>query len=299
MNLSKREQDLLRRGLDKATTPDEAETAAKNFFKELRKRGVDGYKFEEAANTSPPKPPPPPTWTPPPQPPPPTSRGWEGYRPGPPAQKSSNGAKSWSWLLFIVTLALTRNFFVALFMSWIIGALFTSGGFRLAVGRFILGLVGLFILVGVIAGINKSGEIARANSYAPVTYPSATPFSPPAENAVPDLTPEPTPTPSLSARTPQWGAAYSPDRSYKVYHWEYLSSGRRIRARYLGVQPTMGELPNDPEFGDMWEVPITNHFWIWTVPGGWQFAADHAPATNDNPTPTPSPTASRKRHRHQ
>jgi hypothetical protein len=45
MNLSDKEQTFLVRGLDKATTPDEADTCAKNFFKELRKRGIDGYRF--------------------------------------------------------------------------------------------------------------------------------------------------------------------------------------------------------------------------------------------------------------
>ena len=45
MNLSDKERTFLVRGLDKATTPDEADTCAKNFFKELRKRGIDGYRF--------------------------------------------------------------------------------------------------------------------------------------------------------------------------------------------------------------------------------------------------------------
>jgi len=45
MNLSDKERTFLVRGLDKATTPDEADTCAKNFFKELRKRGIDGYWF--------------------------------------------------------------------------------------------------------------------------------------------------------------------------------------------------------------------------------------------------------------
>jgi hypothetical protein len=45
MNLSDKEQTFLVRGLDKATTPDEAETCAKNFFKELRERGISGYQF--------------------------------------------------------------------------------------------------------------------------------------------------------------------------------------------------------------------------------------------------------------
>ena len=45
MNLSDKEQTFLVRGLDKATTSDEADTCAKNFFKELRSRGIDGYRF--------------------------------------------------------------------------------------------------------------------------------------------------------------------------------------------------------------------------------------------------------------
>ena len=90
MNLSKREEDLLRRGLDKATTADEAETAAKNFFKELRKRGVDGYKFVEPTLPTPPRSQPQqsqqsqqPQWTPPSptysQPPPPKKKSRFGF----------------------------------------------------------------------------------------------------------------------------------------------------------------------------------------------------------------------------
>jgi hypothetical protein len=45
MNLSDKEQTFLVRGLDKATTADEADTCAKNFFKELRARRIDGYQF--------------------------------------------------------------------------------------------------------------------------------------------------------------------------------------------------------------------------------------------------------------
>src|SRR6516162_9444210 len=45
MNLSDKERTFVVRGLDKATTPDEADTCAKNFFKELRSRGIDGYRF--------------------------------------------------------------------------------------------------------------------------------------------------------------------------------------------------------------------------------------------------------------
>jgi hypothetical protein len=45
MNLSDKEQTFLVRGLDKATTRAEADTCAKNFFKELRSRGIDGYRF--------------------------------------------------------------------------------------------------------------------------------------------------------------------------------------------------------------------------------------------------------------
>jgi hypothetical protein len=45
MNLSDKERTFVVRGLDKATTPDEADTCAKNFFKELRSRGIDGHQF--------------------------------------------------------------------------------------------------------------------------------------------------------------------------------------------------------------------------------------------------------------
>src|SRR6516162_2385566 len=45
MNLSDKERTFVVRGLDNATTPDEADTCARNFFKELRKRGIDGYRF--------------------------------------------------------------------------------------------------------------------------------------------------------------------------------------------------------------------------------------------------------------
>jgi hypothetical protein len=63
MNLSDKEQAFLVRGLDKATTPDEAETCAKNFFKLLRARGVESYALlAQLAAAS--KAPPPPTQQP-------------------------------------------------------------------------------------------------------------------------------------------------------------------------------------------------------------------------------------------
>src|SRR5262245_14062406 len=45
MKITERENLLLRRALDKATTPSEAETAAKAFVESLRHRGVSGYDF--------------------------------------------------------------------------------------------------------------------------------------------------------------------------------------------------------------------------------------------------------------
>jgi hypothetical protein len=45
MTLSDKEQAFLVRGLDRATTPDEADTCAKNFFKLLRERGAESYKI--------------------------------------------------------------------------------------------------------------------------------------------------------------------------------------------------------------------------------------------------------------
>jgi hypothetical protein len=93
MKLTQKENLLLRRALDKATTPAEAQTAARAFVESLRARGVNGYDFVPADRSGPapksndsyagraqsppptkhPEPPPPPVdpappqWTTPPQ----------------------------------------------------------------------------------------------------------------------------------------------------------------------------------------------------------------------------------------
>jgi hypothetical protein len=66
--LTKRESDLLRRALDKATTQAEAETAARAFIDSLRKRGLDGYAFVPPDRVGPPPPQQGHEWSPPPQP---------------------------------------------------------------------------------------------------------------------------------------------------------------------------------------------------------------------------------------
>src|SRR5262245_43569854 len=53
--LSNREENLLRRGLDQASSETEARLAAARLFDSLRKRGIDGYQILEtlARDTSP------------------------------------------------------------------------------------------------------------------------------------------------------------------------------------------------------------------------------------------------------
>lgn len=84
MKLTEKENLLLRRALDKATTPAEAQTAARAFVDSLRARGISGYDFFVPPERSGPPPrqpgastPPPPRPAPPPprptSPPPPRS----------------------------------------------------------------------------------------------------------------------------------------------------------------------------------------------------------------------------------
>ena len=56
MKITKKENLLLRRALDAATTEAEAETAAKALVKALRKRQVRGYDFVPAERTGGPPP---------------------------------------------------------------------------------------------------------------------------------------------------------------------------------------------------------------------------------------------------
>jgi hypothetical protein len=52
--LTKRENDLLRRALDKAATPEEARTAARVFIESLRARGINAYDFIPPERSGPP-----------------------------------------------------------------------------------------------------------------------------------------------------------------------------------------------------------------------------------------------------
>jgi hypothetical protein len=77
MKITERENLLLRRALDKATTPAEAETAAKAFVESLRRRGINGYDFVPPEREGPP-----PRPEPEPQsPPPPEQEYWRSGRP--------------------------------------------------------------------------------------------------------------------------------------------------------------------------------------------------------------------------
>jgi hypothetical protein len=75
MNLTEREQNLLLRALDKASSTTEADKAAEALIESLRKRGISGYDFLDKFKA---------TYTPPtpstPQPQPTSAkRGWEGW----------------------------------------------------------------------------------------------------------------------------------------------------------------------------------------------------------------------------
>jgi hypothetical protein len=50
MKLNTKEEKILRRGLDKASSSAEAEMAAASLFSSLRKRGIDGYQILEELN---------------------------------------------------------------------------------------------------------------------------------------------------------------------------------------------------------------------------------------------------------
>jgi hypothetical protein len=72
MKLTEKENLLLRRALDPASSPNEAEMAMAAFARSLRKRGVSGYDFVPSSRQAQPQGPQArPSDAPPPQPPPP------------------------------------------------------------------------------------------------------------------------------------------------------------------------------------------------------------------------------------
>jgi len=182
MKLSKREEDLLRRGLDKATTADEAETAAKNFFKELRRRGVDGYQFVPTEPVVAPAPPP--EWTPPP---PTYTRSAPTASPTATKTNPGNGV---GCLIFLVIIVFCHNFWLALFLMWLVPRLIFSKSFRVS-GAILSGLVALSLFVWIISALPKAPSVPFDSSY-PTATP--TPYTP-APTPTPYPTPYPTPTP--------------------------------------------------------------------------------------------------------
>jgi hypothetical protein len=180
MKLSKREADLLRRGLDKATTPDEAETAAKNFFKELRRRGIDGYQLAPTKPDVAPVPAAestaePPEWSAP-------------YRSAPsvptPTAKAGGGGNGLGCLIFLVVVVFFHNFWVALLLMWLIPRLIYSKSFRAVGGVIFLVIAGIGLLALLISAIPHYPNVTS-----PIVYPTATP------RPTPYPTPRPTSTP--------------------------------------------------------------------------------------------------------
>jgi hypothetical protein len=90
MKLTEKEDLLLRRALDPASSPNEAEVAMAAFARSLRKRGVSGYDFVPPSRQAQPQGPQArPSDTPPPQPPPPEPPKSSPPPPQPPPQQKA------------------------------------------------------------------------------------------------------------------------------------------------------------------------------------------------------------------
>jgi hypothetical protein len=115
MKLTEKENLLLRRALDPASSPNEAEMAMAAFARLLRKRGVSGYDFVPPNRQAQPQgpqarpsdsPPEPPKSSPPPPQPPPEQKAYEQatepeptrWTPPPPERESRFGRWIGSWL---------------------------------------------------------------------------------------------------------------------------------------------------------------------------------------------------------
>ena len=79
MKITPREELLMRRALDPASSAAEAETAAQAFVRSLRKRGINGYDFVSKTGEAGPSPQPPPQ-QPKPEPPPQPDPKWDFMR---------------------------------------------------------------------------------------------------------------------------------------------------------------------------------------------------------------------------
>jgi hypothetical protein len=104
MKITEKENILLRRALDPASSPNEAAKAAEAFIASLRKRGLNGYDFvphNRQATASGPQARPsdtPPPQPPPPQPPPPQQPQQRAYEQARESWHSRFGRRVRSWL---------------------------------------------------------------------------------------------------------------------------------------------------------------------------------------------------------